>query len=90
MRKNLLSLGLMLTLAACGTPPETNQPGASTRVDAVEPERVTVSHPRELRGVWVATVSRLDWPPSTTLTPEQGRQSLDTLVDELDKAGFNA
>ncbi|HYO53899.1 glycoside hydrolase family 10 protein [Archangium sp.] len=90
MRKNLLSLGLMLTLAACGTPPETNQPGASTDVDTVEPERVTVSHPRELRGVWVATVSRLDWPPSTTLTPEQGRQSLDTLVDELDKAGFNA
>jgi hypothetical protein len=35
----------------------------------------------------VATVSRLDWPPSTTLTPEQGRQSLDTLVDELDSNG---
>ncbi len=117
MRKNLLTLGLMLTLAACGTPPGVDGPDASTEVDAGEqdastpepdagstdpqsdagtttdagvPERVTVAHTRELRGVWVATVSRLDWPPSTTMTPEQGRLSIETLVDELAKTGINA
>ncbi|WP_434381376.1 glycoside hydrolase family 10 protein [Melittangium boletus] len=64
--------------------PDSGTPGPEA------PEKVTVTHAREMRGVWVATISRLDWPPSTTLTPEQGRASLDALVEGLAGMGFNA
>ncbi len=54
------------------------------------PTLVTVSSERELRGVWLATVSNLDWPASTGLSPAQGRASLDDVVTRLAAAGVNA
>lgn len=51
---------------------------------------VTVGHERELRGVWVASVSNLDWPTSRGLSPDAGRASLTTLVDSMADAGLNA
>ncbi len=51
---------------------------------------VTVSSPRELRGVWVASVSNLDWPTSSTLSADAGRASLVALVDSMADAGLNA
>ncbi|WP_157774733.1 glycoside hydrolase family 10 protein [Melittangium boletus] len=106
MHKTLLTTGLLLLATACGELGERPfEPGAPTEVDAGVPdsgtpdsetpdsgvpEKVTVTHSRELRGVWVATVLRLDWPPSTTMTPAEGRASLDAMVDELAGLGFNA
>ena len=51
---------------------------------------VTVSHERELRGVWVASVVNLDWPASSTLSVDAGRASLTNLVDSMADAGLNA
>jgi uncharacterized lipoprotein YddW (UPF0748 family) len=52
--------------------------------------QVSVSHERELRGLWVATVSRLDWPPSGSLSPDAGKDSLAALVNKASSAGINA
>lgn len=51
---------------------------------------VTVSHERELRGVWVTTVLNLDWPSSSTLSADAGRAQLTNLVDSMADAGMNA
>jgi uncharacterized lipoprotein YddW (UPF0748 family) len=50
---------------------------------------VTVSHERELRGVWVASVVNLDWPSSTGQSVDAGRASLTALVDSMADAGLN-
>ncbi|WP_155893850.1 glycoside hydrolase family 10 protein [Cystobacter fuscus] len=97
MRKTLLTTGLALLLSSCGEVPDPRTPGVvEPEPPAPEPEpppgmqRVEVSHARELRGVWVATVSRLDWPAAAALPPTEGRASLDKLVEELAALGFNA
>ena len=51
---------------------------------------VTVSHERELRGVWVASVVNLDWPASSSLSVDAGRASLTNLVDSMADAGLNS
>lgn len=51
---------------------------------------VNVSHQRELRGVWLATVANLDWPSSQSLSPDAGRASLESMVERLADAGINA
>jgi uncharacterized lipoprotein YddW (UPF0748 family) len=53
-------------------------------------ELVEVSHRREFRGVWVATVANINFPSRTGLTPDQGRAELDHIVDAAADAGFNA
>lgn len=53
-------------------------------------ELVPVSHPRQLRGVWVASVSNMHWPARPGLTAEQQRQDLSLMLDRLAEAHFNA
>lgn len=57
--------------------------------DAGPPGLVAVSHPRELRAVWVSSVFRLDFPSSTSLTEAQARAELGQIVDVSAAAGFN-
>jgi len=45
---------------------------------------------REFRGVWVATVSNLDWPSSRSGSPATQMQELSNLFDYLKNAGVNA
>lgn len=51
---------------------------------------VTVGEGRELRGVWVATVSNLDFPTRANLSPAQGRSALSSIVTRTASAGLNA
>ena len=44
----------------------------------------------EFRGVWVATVVNIDWPPSPYSTVEEQKQSFIELVDFYAKLNFNA
>ena len=45
---------------------------------------------REFRGVWVSTISNIDWPPSSTWSAPQQEESLTALVERLHMEGFNA
>lgn len=80
-----------------GGPADGGEPGdAGEELDAgpldAGPTRefVAVASPRELRGVWISTVSNLDWPATNQRTPDAGRASLAAIVDKLADAGFNA
>jgi uncharacterized lipoprotein YddW (UPF0748 family) len=45
---------------------------------------------REFRGVWIATVQNIDWPPSPGSSPEAAQGALVALLDQLAAAGVNA
>ena len=43
-----------------------------------------------MRGLWVATVANIDWPSRSTLTADQQRAELVSILDRAAAAGFNA
>ncbi len=61
-------------------PPDTSDPR----------ELVTVSHARELRGVWVATVFNINFPSRTGLSVEAQQDELVALIEGLANNGYNA
>ncbi len=53
-------------------------------------ETVRVSHQREFRGVWVATVLNLDWPSQPGLSVEVQKSELIEILDRIQRLNFNA
>ncbi len=51
---------------------------------------VDVSHDREFRGVWIATVSNINYPSQTGLSADAQRQELDALLDVMGAHNLNA
>jgi uncharacterized lipoprotein YddW (UPF0748 family) len=45
---------------------------------------------REFRGLWISTVTNIDWPSSPGTTTQQQKQELVTILDRVAAAGFNA
>lgn len=45
---------------------------------------------REFRGVWIATVENIDWPKSVTLSTDQQKQQLTTILNAHEQSGLNA
>ncbi|MBX3009067.1 MAG: family 10 glycosylhydrolase [Melioribacteraceae bacterium] len=50
----------------------------------------TTSPKREFRGTWIASVSNIDWPSSTTLSVETLKQNLIDMLDAIKDANLNA
>jgi uncharacterized lipoprotein YddW (UPF0748 family) len=51
---------------------------------------LSVSHQREFRGVWTATVWNIDWPSKKGLPIEQQQTELIAILDRLQALNFNA
>ena len=63
-------------------------PDSSDASEASAPvTTVAVSHQREVRGAWVATVSRINWPSSTDASAQQAE--METILDAVKNAGLN-
>lgn len=73
---------------------DTNPDGStSTPVDTDDgpmPTLVEVGHEREFRGVWVATVSNINFPSQTGLSVAEQQAELDALLDVMVAHGLNA
>ncbi len=54
------------------------------------PKTVAVSHKREFRGVWVATVWNIDWPSQKTLSVEQQKSEFIQILERIKALNFNA
>jgi uncharacterized lipoprotein YddW (UPF0748 family) len=65
-------------------------PRANPELTPPEPDLVEVAVPRELRGLWVATVSNLDWPTRRGLSANAMRKELVALVSGARQIGVNA
>jgi uncharacterized lipoprotein YddW (UPF0748 family) len=70
-------------LAACSKANDVTGP------PVVQPDTSPPAVQREMRGLWVATVANIDWPSRTTLTADQQRAELSSILDRGAAAGFN-
>jgi uncharacterized lipoprotein YddW (UPF0748 family) len=61
---------------------------ATTQIYAQSPTKI--SPKREFRGVWVATVSNIDWPSRPGLSADRQQQELIGLLDQHKANGMNA
>ena len=52
--------------------------------------KVSVSHQREFRGVWITSVWNIDWPFSDKLSAEQEKTEMLRILDRLEEMNFNA
>ena len=55
-----------------------------------DPTLVSVSHDRELRGVWVASVWNINFPSRTGLSADAQRAQIDALLDTMTSLRLNA
>lgn len=87
----LHALAVCLAIAGCqfeGSPDDPDAPGGRDTSDPTEVENtVEISHRREVRGAWIATVSRINWPTSTNAAAQ--RAQLIELLDTAKRAGIN-
>ncbi len=79
-----------LFAAAClqAVPTSTGRPAAAR--DGERADLGDVAVPREMRGMWVATVSNLDFPSRQGLSAETQQAELATLVEAASNLGLNA
>jgi uncharacterized lipoprotein YddW (UPF0748 family) len=65
-------------------------PPISSDYIVVYQKTITVSHQREFRGVWTATVWNIDWPSQKGLPVEQQKSELIQILDRVQSLNFNA
>ncbi|MEN0065317.1 MAG: family 10 glycosylhydrolase [Myxococcota bacterium] len=65
-------------------------PSEAPTVEPPKVELVNVSHRRELRGGWIATVDNINWPSKPGLSAETQRAELEGLIQASADAGLNA
>ncbi|WP_016698850.1 glycoside hydrolase family 10 protein [Actinoalloteichus spitiensis] len=58
--------------------------------EAEPPPAATANEEEQLRGVWISSVSNIDWPSRTGLTPEAQRAEYDALLDRAVELRLNA
>ncbi len=63
---------------------------SSEYIIKARPKTVTVSHQREFRGVWVATVWNIDWPSIRGVSVEQQQSELIQIFDRMQALNLNA
>ena len=91
----MIAVVLLLACASGGSPLVRGQPGDAdtapdTDTSGVDASTVPVSHPRELRGLYVATVYSIDWPSSATSGAASQRAEITSILDLASAARLNA
>ncbi|MBW1878275.1 MAG: family 10 glycosylhydrolase [Deltaproteobacteria bacterium] len=84
-----LTLLTVLTLA-CSSGQVRRPPGMDDSGSDTAQPTVPVSHDRELRGAWVATVANINFPSTTGLSASQQQAELRSILDTLVASHLNA
>jgi uncharacterized lipoprotein YddW (UPF0748 family) len=82
------ALVIVVFAAGCATTPPTAPP-VDTTTPGPDPN-VLPGIEREFRGLWVATVSNIDWPSSPGLSVTQQQAELESIMDRAVNAGLTA
>ena len=102
--RHIVSIGVAASVGCtqlgCGgmaTDPDAEVPRDAPRADttaqddaAAALDLVDVGHRREMRGVWLSSVSNLDFPSRTGLSEGGARAELEAIVGRVASAGLNA
>ena len=83
MSPRALVAAALVALAACSGAKDVTGP------PQVVPDTNPPAIQREMRGLWIATVANIDWPSRSTLTADQQRAELLSILDRAVAAGFN-
>lgn len=81
---NCRLLVLAALAAACSDPPTGAPPVPATPAETAAPPM-----PREMRGLWIATVANIDWPTRPTLSADQQRAELVDILTRAAATGIN-
>lgn len=89
-RAALTALVCLLVSCSSAPPPSLVTPPAVTQpAQPAKPTTPTITPQQPVRGVWLATVSRLDWPPMNSVTASSAAQRIalqqQALIAKLDK-----
>lgn len=94
----LTALACLLVSCSSAPPPSlvTPSPAVTRPAQPAKPTTPTITPQQPVRGVWLATVSRLDWPPVNSVTASsaaqriaQQQQALIAKLDKLKTLGIN-
>ena len=78
----LASVVFVMLVSGCAGP---------TRWSRIDPGRLDAPElPREMRGVWVATVANIDWPTEPGLTAGEQQAEADAILDQAKRLGLNS
>lgn len=89
--KKLIKVTRILCLTVVGLSLLCSSTGCGKVVEGTTlPTNEEVLERKEFRGVWIASVSNLDWPSKSNLTMQQQQQEFIDMLDKLKAAGFNA
>ena len=97
-RAALTALACLLVSCSSAPPPSlvTPSPAVTRPAQPAKPTTPTITPQQPVRGVWLATVSRLDWPPVNSVTASsaaqriaQQQQALIAKLDKLKTLGIN-
>lgn len=91
---HLMALVIALPLAAQNPKPtaarRTPPPPVAVACDAADSTCRAPALRREFRGVWVASVSNIDWPSRNDLTTDEQKAELTAILDRAQAAHLNA
>lgn len=73
-----------------GGPAGSRRAPVAVECDLLDPSCIPPEPRREFRGVWVASVSNIDWPSRPGLSTAAAKRELVALLDRAKEAGLNA
>jgi uncharacterized lipoprotein YddW (UPF0748 family) len=85
-RRLILALALMVGLVL----PQALQMGRANAIDPSLADSAEITHLREFRGVWAASVVNIDWPSASNLSVERQQADLIAILDRMQSLNLNA
>jgi uncharacterized lipoprotein YddW (UPF0748 family) len=85
-RRLLIVCALLFGLAL----PQMVQLGRANAIDPMFMNGADISHTREFRGVWAASVVNIDWPSASNLSVERQQADLIAILDRMQSLNLNA
>ena len=85
-RRLILALALMVGLVL----PQALQMGRANAIDPNLVDSAEITHLREFRGVWAASVVNIDWPSASNLSVERQQADLIAILDRMQSLNLNA
>jgi uncharacterized lipoprotein YddW (UPF0748 family) len=85
-RRLILALALMVGLVL----PQALQMGRANAIDPSLDDSAEITHLREFRGVWAASVVNIDWPSASNLSVERQQADLIAILDRMQSLNLNA
>ena len=80
---------MLLGIVGCGSPPEPPPIPVPAIIGVIDSTHEIPPMPREARGVWIASVSNMDWPSKPGLPTDSQKAELRAILDKVKQLRMN-